>query len=83
MAPGWWKKVKDFFKRVGTGIKKKVIEPVARFFKPVVKTAVDVIGKAGTAIGGAVGAAKGNPQMGLKIGSAAQGIAQQIGPMIK
>ena len=83
MAWGFFKKIKDAFKKVGKWVKDKIISPVVNFVKPIVKTGLDVVSKAGTTIGGAIGAATGNPGLGLKIGGAAQGLAGQINPMIK
>ena len=83
MAWGFFKKIKDAFKKAGKWVKDKIINPVVSIAKPILKTGLDVVSKAGTAIGGAIGTAKGNPELGLKIGGAAQGLAGQINPMIK
>ena len=80
MAWGFFKKVKDAFKKATTWVKDKIINPIV---KPVAKTGLDLISKAGTAIGGAIGASQGNPQLGLKLGGLAQGLAGQLNQAIK
>ena len=82
MAWGFWKKIKNAFKKAGQWIKNKVIQPVVNFGKkvftkaePILNTAV----KLAPAIGAAVGGAKGNPQLGAQAGMAIQGVGGALG----
>lgn len=83
MGWGFWNKIKNAFKKAGSWIKEKIIKPVGRTVKKIFKSepvqgALDLVSKAGGAIGAGIGAAKGNPQMGAQIGMVAQNLAGQL-----
>ena len=80
MGWGFFKKVKDAVKKAGKWMRDKVINPVV---KPIVKTGLDVIKKYGPEIGTAFGSMKGNPQLGMKIGSMVQQFVPSINKIIK
>jgi hypothetical protein len=78
MGIGWWDKLKNGFKKIGSGLKKaynKVIKPVFNAIKPILKPAVTAIAtKYGGANGGAIaeGALEGiDAAMNGKFGEAA------------
>ena len=82
MAWGFWKKIKNAFKKAGQWIKNKVIQPVVNFgkkvftkTKPILNTAV----KLAPAIGAAVGGAKGTPPFGAQAGMAIPGVGGALG----
>ena len=79
MAWGFWKKVKNAFKKAGQWIKNKIVMPVVNFAKkvftsePVKKVVGGVLNLAPV-----VGAAIAGPA-GAQVGMAAQGIGRAIG----
>ena len=84
MAWGIFKKIARAFKKAAQWVHNKVIKPVANTAKKILKSdAIKPIINAGLklapAIGGAIGASKGNPQAGLAIGSAVQGVGNSLG----
>ena len=74
MAWGFFKKVKDAFKKAGQFIKNKVIKPGAEL----VKKALPKLIKAAPAIGTAIGGAKGNPQLGAQIGQMVSNVGASL-----
>ena len=79
---GFFKKIKEAFKKAGKWIKDKVITPVVDFGKKVFTKAKPILGaavKLAPAIGAGVGAAYGNPVAGAKAGTVIQGIGGAIG----
>ena len=74
MAWGFFKKVKDAFKKAGQFIKNKVIKPGI----DIVKKALPKLIKAAPAIGTAIGGMKGNPALGAQIGSTVANIGQSL-----
>ena len=79
---GFFKKIKEAFKKAGKWVKDKVIKPVADFGKKVFQKAkplVDTAVKLAPVIGAGVGAAYGNPAAGAKVGSVVQGVGGALG----
>ena len=79
---GFFKKIKEAFKKAGKWVKDKVIKPVADFGKKVftkAKPLVDTAVKLAPVIGAGVGAAYGNPAAGAKVGSVVQGVGGALG----
>ena len=78
MAWGWWKKFKDKLKGAWDKVKGfvgKVVGKVGKVAKPIADTAV----KLAPVIGGAVGAAYGNPSAGTQIGNIVQSVGSALG----
>jgi len=74
MAWGFFKKVKDAFKKAGQFIKNKVIKPTVE----IAKKALPKLIKAAPAIGAAIGSSKGNPQLGAQIGQMVSNVGQAL-----
>ena len=85
MAWGFFKKIKNAFKKAGDWVKNKVIKPVVNTAKKVftpdnIKKIIDTGMKLAPAIGGAVAASQGAPpQAGMAIGKAVQGVGNNLG----
>ena len=85
MAWGFFKKIKNAFKKAGDWVKNKVIKPVVNTAKKVftpdnIKKVIDTGMKLAPAIGGAVAASQGAPpQAGMAIGSTVQGVGKTLG----
>ena len=80
MAWGFWKKIKNAFKKAGQWIKNKVIQPVAGFVKKIFTSEpVKKVVQAAPQIGAAIGAAKGNPALGAQIGATVQQVGTALG----
>ena len=84
MAWGFWKKIKNAFKKATNWVRDKVVRPVINTVKKIVtsepvKKIMSTALSLAPAVGAAVGGAKGNPAAGAKIGTAVQGIGRSIG----
>lgn len=80
MGWGFFKKIKEAFKKAGQWVKRKVIDPVVGGVKKIFRAEpVKAVVKMAPVIGAAIGGAKGNPQMGLQVGQAVQGIGTVLG----
>lgn len=75
MGWGIWKKIKQGISKAVNFVKDKVVKPVYNgVIKPVFNGVKDLL----PAIGGAVGAAKGNPQAGIAIGNLMKNVGENV-----
>ena len=84
MAWGFWKKIKNAFKKATNWVRDKVVRPVINTVKKIVtsepvKKVTGAVLNLAPAKGTAIGGAKGNPAAGAKIGTAVQGVGRAIG----
>ena len=84
MAWGLFKKIKEALKKASSWVNRKVIRPVIKAGEKLIKSGdvkklIDTGIKLAPMIGGAVGASKGNPQIGLAAGSSIQNIGNSLG----
>ena len=85
MGFGFFKKLKDAFKKAGDWVKNKVIKPVVNTAKKVftpdnIKKVIDTGVKLAPAIATAVAASQGAPpQAGMAAGKAIQGVGNSLG----
>ena len=84
MAWGFFKKIKNAFKKASDWVKDKVVKPAVNIVKKVIespftKKAVDTGVKLAPMIGAGIGGSQGNPQAGLAIGNTVQNIGNSLG----
>ena len=84
MSFGIFKKIKEAVKKAAQWTRDKVIRPVIKAGEKLIKSGdvkklIDTGIKLAPMIGGAVGASKGNPQIGLAAGSTIQNIGNSLG----
>ena len=84
MGFGLFKKIKEAIKKAAGWVRDRVIKPVVRTVEKIVKSPttrkiIDAGVKLAPAIGGAIGASKGQPQAGVAIGSTVQSVGNALG----
>ena len=75
MGWGFFKKIKNGLTKAFNWVKDKVVKPVINVGKKILGVGV----KAAPAIATAIGAAKGNPEIGAMVGSAVQNVGNALG----
>lgn len=80
MAWGFWRKIKDGFRKAGQWINNKIVKPVVNTARKIIKPIINTGIKLAPGIGGAVATAMGAPpQVGMLAGTAVQGVGNSLG----
>jgi len=79
MGWGIWKKIKQGIGKAVNWVKNKIVKPVGRFVGKVAKPLLSVAVKAAPAVATAIGASKGQPQIGAMVGQTIQNVGQAFG----